>query len=755
MKKKIISTGLILALLISGSGCVFADKTYGIKVIYDGEVINFDVEPEIINDRTMVPMRAIFEAFGAKVKWDGETSTVTAKRKSKTISMTIGSTEMTKNEESYSFDTAPMIEEGRTLVPVRAISDLLELDVDWDEDTKTVTITTPTDLDSDEWKSNTGTIDLTNMTVSGNGVSVSDNAIEISQGGDFDVSGTLADGMIHVNTGDKVKLRLSGASITNPTGPAIYFENADKCYITLTEDTENYLSDGEAYSDEAIKGCLTAKSNLEIKGGGSLIIDGKYKRGIQASDSMEIANGNITINAADDGIHVNETLEISGGNINVTAVSDGIQAEEIIDITGGTVDVTTTGEVAASTNDMFGRNDFGGNMPRPEEMTDEERRQMREQMNELMQKRQEAIQQEEAADESEDGSSKGIKAGWLMDISGGEINVVSTDHAVHCQSDINIFGGKLNLSSSVKKGISSHENIDISDGDINITNATEGIESKKILTVTGGNIDIICSDDGFNAGGNGMGAGFGRGGGMMMPPDDAMMPENGVTPPDKEMMDIPSFDMQNTQDSTMPEMPKGRPGMNGADRTEVSTEHHIQIDGGNIYINAGGDGIDSNGSLVINGGRILVEGPETGGDSALDTDGLMQINGGEVIAAGAVGMVEMPSDTSEQAVMVYTFSELQAPGKTFSIKNSDGNVIAEYKSKKSFENIIYSTEYLNEGETYTIYSDNDKIEDIVLSSRVTSVGSPMHGGGRGNFSDRGEKGNRGMDASIQDEAAAQ
>ena len=92
-------------------GCSAADGsgTDGIKVTYDGQTIEFDTEPEVINDRVMVPMRAIFEAFGAKVKWDGESKTITSKKKSKTITMTIDSCDMTKNDETYTFDVAPVL----------------------------------------------------------------------------------------------------------------------------------------------------------------------------------------------------------------------------------------------------------------------------------------------------------------------------------------------------------------------------------------------------------------------------------------------------------------------------------------------------------------------------------------------------------------------------------------------------------------------------------------------------------------------
>ena len=317
LKKKIISIAAVVAITATiGSGCVLA-KSNDITVTYDGENISFDVQPEIVDDRVMVPMRTIFETFGAKVKWDSDTQTITAKKKSKTIQMTIGSSDMTKNDETYSFDVSPIIEDGRTLVPIRAISDMLGLDVEWNEKNNTVTITTPQDDEDESWKNNTGTVDLDNVEVTGDGISVSDNIITISKGGDFEVTGTLDDGQIVIDTEEKVKLRLSGMSLTNKNGSAVYVKNADKAYITLTDNTENTLTDGENYTsgDENEKGCITSRDNLEIKGSGSLSVNGNYNHGIFSSNSIEIGNGNITVNAKNDGIHANDTLAISGGTV--------------------------------------------------------------------------------------------------------------------------------------------------------------------------------------------------------------------------------------------------------------------------------------------------------------------------------------------------------------------------------------------------------------------------------------------------------
>ena len=775
LKKKIISIAAVVAITATiGNGCVLA-KSNDITVTYDGENISFDVQPEIVDDRVMVPMRTIFETFGAKVKWDSDTQTITAKKKSKTIQMTIGSSDMTKNDETYSFDVSPIIEDGRTLVPIRAISDMLGLDVEWNEKNNTVTITTPQDDEDESWKNNTGTVDLDNVEVTGDGISVSDNIITISKGGDFEVTGTLDDGQIVIDTEEKVKLRLSGMSLTNKNGSAVYVKNADKAYITLTDNTKNTLTDGENYTsgDENEKGCITSRDNFEIKGSGSLTVNGNYNHGIFSSNSIEIGNGNITVNAKNDGIHANDTLAISGGTVNVTAEGDGLQAEEILDISDGEVNVTTTGEVKASTS-----NDFGGRgeMKDSSQMTDDEIKSMREQMNNNQ------FTQTEESDDSEDTSSKGIKADWMLDISGGEVTVNSTDHAIHCTSDINITGGTLNLSSESKKGISCHGDVTIDDGDITITKSTEGIESKKILTINGGNIDITASDDGFNSGGTGanQNGGFGGGtnmqfgqqgdrgqigrpnsngqGGNQMTPPEMPSDQNGnqMTPPEMPSnqngnqmtpSEMPSdqnggqmtppemSNGQNGNQMTPPEMPNGQngnqmtpPNMQQAEGNEQDSEHHIQINGGNIKIVADADGIDSNGSLFINGGTVTVDAQATGAESAFDTDGAFIVNGGTIIGVSGSGMDESPNSYSAQnVILAYTTSQISA-GDEVKITDSNGKTIAEYTAVKGGSKIVYSSDKLKTGETYTVYASGEEIGSAEIESSITKIGTKSNSG---------------------------
>ena len=115
-----------------------------VSVKLDGETLAFEQPPVIIEGRTLVPLRAIFEALGATVEWNGETKTVTSTKGDVTIKLAIGSNVLNKNDESVELDVpAQIVGEGYTMVPARAIAESFGVTVDWDDATKTVVLTSP------------------------------------------------------------------------------------------------------------------------------------------------------------------------------------------------------------------------------------------------------------------------------------------------------------------------------------------------------------------------------------------------------------------------------------------------------------------------------------------------------------------------------------------------------------------------------------------------------------------------------------
>jgi len=134
---KLFSLILTVMLMLTAAP-VFADQA--VSVYLDGEKIEFDVEPVIEEGRTMVPVRAIFEGLGASVIWDAELNMVTAVKGRTFVCIVIGSPFMDTDTKSVRLDVPAMIVNSRTLVPLRAVSEAFDCQVSWDEVTRTVNI---------------------------------------------------------------------------------------------------------------------------------------------------------------------------------------------------------------------------------------------------------------------------------------------------------------------------------------------------------------------------------------------------------------------------------------------------------------------------------------------------------------------------------------------------------------------------------------------------------------------------------------
>ena len=138
MKKKLVSMVLCLVMFLSLSTVTFANENITVKL--NGEALEFDVQPQLIGGRTMVPLRKIFESLGAVVTWDESTSTVTAYNEFYIVKATIGSNTMFVNGEEKWIDVPPMEVNSRTLVPARFVAEAFNCAVQWDTNTQTVYI---------------------------------------------------------------------------------------------------------------------------------------------------------------------------------------------------------------------------------------------------------------------------------------------------------------------------------------------------------------------------------------------------------------------------------------------------------------------------------------------------------------------------------------------------------------------------------------------------------------------------------------
>lgn len=137
--KKLILTVIIAVLALSAMMCVaYADGD--ISVYYNAAEISFDVKPQIINGRTMVPIRAIFEKMGAAVEWDQATSTATCIKGDTIVKMTVNSDVMYINGEALKMDVSPVVIDGRTLAPARYVAEAFGATVEWSQKNNAVVI---------------------------------------------------------------------------------------------------------------------------------------------------------------------------------------------------------------------------------------------------------------------------------------------------------------------------------------------------------------------------------------------------------------------------------------------------------------------------------------------------------------------------------------------------------------------------------------------------------------------------------------
>lgn len=323
------------------------------------------------------------------------------------------------------------------------------------------------------------------ITVEGSGAAVNGSTVTITTPGVYNLTGTLNDGQIVVDTDQEgtVNLILSGVNITNSSTSPIFISSADKTILTLAEGSQNFVTDGATYVftnaevDEP-NAAIFSKDDLVINGSGSLTVNANYNNGIASKDYLRIVSGNITVNAVNDGIKGRNYIAVKDATITVNAGGDGLQSNNDEDATkgyilieGGAFNITSgidgiQAETQLTVNGgVLNLVTGGGNTVNYE---------------------------------SEE-SAKGLKAGVSVTIAGGTINIDSADDAVHSNGSVMVSGGDLQITSG-DDGIHADVAITINDGNVNIIKAYEGIESV-LITINGGNIHLNTEDDGINGSG--------------------------------------------------------------------------------------------------------------------------------------------------------------------------------------------------------------------------------------------------------------
>ena len=601
----------------------------------------------------------------------------------------------------------------------------------------------------------------------GSGVSINNATVTISKEGCYLISGELEDGQIIVDAGDsdKVQLVLNKASIHCSTGSAILVRNADKVKVTLAADSENELSDGTEYQtdDDNPDAALFSKDDLVINGSGSLTVQGNYKHGIAGNDDLVITGGRLTVNSLShalrgkdsvaildgtfvltsqkDGIQASNTedstkgwVQSDGGNFTIQSSGDGIQAETNLSIYDGSFTITSGGGAVNGADHTenrgggFGRP--GGN--RPDSANGQTSPEMSSQPAECGQTPSEMPSQPAEGEQSSSGnesdyselifdpddfddtstadsdttvSTKGIKAGNALLIQQGTFVIDSADDAIHSNYSVTIDGGSFQLSSG-DDGIHAEAYLNINGGTTTIAESYEGLEAAQIH-ISGGTTQVFSSDDGLNATG---GSSFELVDGLLV------------------LKDISSSDTEQTFG--------GRGGM-----FEVEDNCDITISGGNLTVTtSNGDGIDSNGSLNVSGGTVLVFGSSSGGEGALDYTGSSSISGGTLVALGSSGMAQSMEPDDSHATLMVTWDEVQPAGTRLTLCTQQGEILCSLQSTNSFQTAVIGTDSLSAGQEVSLYtggtvnsdsqlltmgtlSDGELLCEVTLAEGVTNISS--------------------------------
>ncbi|MBS4218861.1 carbohydrate-binding domain-containing protein [Bacillus sp. FJAT-49711] len=282
--------------------------------------------------------------------------------------------------------------------------------------------------------------------------------------------------------------------------------------------------------------------------------------------------------------------------------------------------------------------------------------------------------------EEESISTKGIKAGTNLYVSGGTIKIDSLDDAIHSNKDVAISGGTIKISTG-DDGIHADEDVLLSGGDVSIEKSYEGIEGVNI-TVADGKIHVVSEDDGVNVNGGSSDLGMPGNFGNMPPSDNAPTREN--------------------QDAASPN--KDTSSATEKENNQPTEEGQLLINGGYLYVNAKGDGLDSNTSIKMTGGTVLVYGPTNDGNGSLDYDETFIIEGGILVASGSSGMAQGISENSSQHTIMMTYSEFQEANTNVFVTDEKGQQIIAVAPEKQFQTLVISTPDLKQNESYTFQS---------------------------------------------------
>ncbi len=556
--------------------------------------------------------------------------------------------------------------------------------------------TTVNSLSLDEYKSNISYDESSITTLNDGDV--------IASSGDYLLSGDYTSGLSITASKDSIiHLYLNNASISgNNTSGIIKSDKKITLIITLIEGTTNSISaTGEGNN------ILQVKGDLIINGKGSLNVTATDAdaTGIKVSSSLYIFDSSINVVASKHGV-ASETFYMEGASLSINNLDDskdgihtecdydnkkgttyefdyslgyiiikdstytcsvkgdGIQADTFIDIENSSLNITTNGtfvQYSAENMSTYGleSDDF-----RYQKTNNTYKKVGSDEIRNISSYY--ALVQ----------SAKGIKVGTIeYDTDGDDeddAEITTTSYGLILENNT------ININSSDDAIHTNNGNSYMLDSDITIDTLDDGITSDNVNYIDGGNISINSSYEGLE--------------GAYIKIVDG------------------TIDIYSSDD-----------GINAAS-DDSSIVPYILIEDGTINVYNEGDGLDSNGYTYINGGNVIVHGPNNSGDSPLDADKETYINYGNVLCYTTSTMYENPSSSSSQYSIAVSLGSTYSASSLIEIKDSSSNTLASVTTIKQASRIIASLPSFKLNQTYSIYVNNTKIKDITITSKVTSDG---------------------------------
>ncbi|GEM_PF-2046473 len=216
-------------------------KYQEVNVKIDGELVNFEQSALLIDGKTVVPLRGVFEYFGAVVEWEQSTKTITARKGTTIIELVIGSKTMKVNGTSTNLEVAPQMVNNHTMIPLRAVSEAFGAEVGWDAETTTALITSPAQ-EVDEMAPAQPVIDpVSDISLTVTGSSEVNALIEVKKDGQLLGQGrTAANGRFEIKIPAQQAATLLSITATDLAGNMSEAATATVAYTSSFTDTINH-----------------------------------------------------------------------------------------------------------------------------------------------------------------------------------------------------------------------------------------------------------------------------------------------------------------------------------------------------------------------------------------------------------------------------------------------------------------------------------------------------------------------------------